>query len=210
MGRDSSITVAPEKGAADVDDSDSSTDEEEMNDVMAKLLTKQGKTALGLKEEGNASFKLGTKEVCSHRDSSVPLSPVPVLPFSRSPVPAQPTWCVGGQGYHRAASRYSQGLCLDADDALRVVLHSNHAECMIQLGRNMKAKISADAALAIQPDHEKSLKRLQKVRTWIGVLSGCLLMVCVLGVGEGGHSAGQAGMKRPNNKPIAPSLQRQM
>ena len=30
---------------------------------MAKLLTKQGKTALGLKEEGNASFKLGTKEV---------------------------------------------------------------------------------------------------------------------------------------------------
>ena len=79
-----------------------------------------------------------------------------------------------------------------------MVLHSNHAECMIQLGRNMKAKISADAALAIQPDHEKSLKRLQKVCTWIGVLSGCLLMVCVLGVGEGGHSAGQAGMKRPN------------
>ena len=90
VGRDSSITVAPEKGAAAADDSDSSTDEEEMNDVMAKLLTKQGKTALGLKEEGNASFKLGTKEVSSHRDSSVPLSPSPLplplpFPFSRSP-----------------------------------------------------------------------------------------------------------------------------
>ena len=58
--------------------------------MMAKLLTKQGKTALGLKEEGNASFKLGTKEVSSHRDSSVPLSsvpvpvPVPVLSFPRN------------------------------------------------------------------------------------------------------------------------------
>ena len=68
-----------------------------------------------------------------------------------------------------------------------MVLHSNHAECMIQLGRNMKAKISADAALAIQPDHEKSLKRLQKVRccvplatksTWIGVLGVCSWCVC--------------------------------
>ena len=58
---------------------------------------------------------------------------------------------------------------------------------MIQLGRNMKAKISADAALAIQPDHEKSLKRLQKVRcfvplatksTWIGVLGVCSWGVC--------------------------------
>ena len=155
--------------------------------MMAKLLTKQGKTALGLKEEGNASFKLGTKEVSSHRDSSVPLIRSRSRSRSRSRVPAQPTWCVGGQGYHRAASRYSQGLCLDADDALRVVLHSNHAECMIQLGRNMKAKISADAALAIQPDHEKSLKRLQKVRccvplatksTWIGVLGVCSWCVC--------------------------------
>ena len=95
VGRDSSITVAPEKGAADVDDSDSSTDEEEMNDVMAKLLTKQGKTALGLKEEGNASFKLGTKEVSSHRDSSVPLSPVPVLPFSRSRATNVVRWRTG-------------------------------------------------------------------------------------------------------------------
>ena len=51
--------------------------------MMAKLLTKQGKTALGLKEEGNASFKLGTKEVSSHRDSSVPLSPSPT-PFPRN------------------------------------------------------------------------------------------------------------------------------
>jgi hypothetical protein len=31
----------------------------EMGSVMAKLLAKQGKTALSLKEEGNAAFKLG-------------------------------------------------------------------------------------------------------------------------------------------------------
>ena len=118
----------------------------------------------------------------------------PDLVHFRSRARLQPAWCVGGQGYHRAASRYSQGLCLDADDALRVVLHSNHAECMIQLGRNMKAKISADAALAIQPDHEKSLKRLQKVRcfvplatksTWIGVLGVCSWCVCWMQAKEG-------------------------
>ena len=43
-----------------------------------------------------------------------------------------------------------------------VVLHSNHAECMIQLGRNLKAKVSAEAALAIDPAHDKSSKRLEK------------------------------------------------
>ena len=41
---------------------DSSTDEEEMGGVMKKLLFRQGKTALSLKEEGNAAFKLGSKE----------------------------------------------------------------------------------------------------------------------------------------------------
>jgi|EP01047_Picozoa_sp_COSAG01_P067915 hypothetical protein len=33
---------------------------------------------------------------------------------------------------------------------------------MIQLGRNIKAKISAQAALAIDPSHEKSKNRLEK------------------------------------------------
>lgn len=55
------------------------------------------------------------------------------------------------EGFHRAASRYGQALCLDPDDKLRVVLHSNHAECMIQLGRNIKGKISAEKALAVDP-----------------------------------------------------------
>ena len=60
LGKDSSVTTQKDKEAAG-DTHDSSTDEEEMNDVMEKLLTRQGKTALSLKEEGNASFKLGTK-----------------------------------------------------------------------------------------------------------------------------------------------------
>ena len=33
-----------------------------MGAMMSKLLIKQGKTALSLKEEGNAAFKLGTKD----------------------------------------------------------------------------------------------------------------------------------------------------
>jgi hypothetical protein len=33
-----------------------------MAGLMAKMLVKQGKTALGLKDEGNQSFKLGTKD----------------------------------------------------------------------------------------------------------------------------------------------------
>ena len=60
-GKDSSVTVnktAADGGEAAGDESES-TDEEEMGSMMAKLLIKQGKTALSLKEEGNASFKLG-------------------------------------------------------------------------------------------------------------------------------------------------------
>jgi|EP01043_Picozoa_sp_COSAG02_P034166 hypothetical protein len=59
------------------------------------------------------------------------------------------------EGFHRAASRYGQALCLDPDDKLRVVLHSNHAECMIQLGRNLKGKVSAEKALAVDPTVRK-------------------------------------------------------
>ena len=125
-GADSSVTKEDKTAAAA--DAESSTDEEEMAGLMAKMLLKQGKTALGLKEEGNTSFVLKTKE-----------------------------------GYHRAAAKYTQALSLVAnDDNLKVVLHSNHAECMIQLGRNIKAKISAEAALAIDPSHDKSTKRLEK------------------------------------------------
>ena len=61
-GKDSSVTVkkpAADGGEAAGDESES-TDEEEMGSMMAKLLIKQGKTALSLKDEGNASFKLGT------------------------------------------------------------------------------------------------------------------------------------------------------
>ena len=43
-----------------------------------------------------------------------------------------------------------------------VVLYSNNSECLIQLGRNLKAKASAEAALKIDPGHEKSTRRLEK------------------------------------------------
>jgi hypothetical protein len=60
-GKDSSVTVktAVEGGSEAAGDESESTDEEEIGSMMAKLLVKQGKTALSLKEEGNASFKLG-------------------------------------------------------------------------------------------------------------------------------------------------------
>ena len=125
-GTDSSVTkkVAAPAVAPDGDESES-TDEDEMGAMMSKLLIKQGKTALSLKEEGNAAFKLGTKD-----------------------------------GYHRAGSRYAQALCLDPDEALRLVLHSNHAECMIQLGRNLKAKVSAEKALGVDPTVSTTINSL--------------------------------------------------
>lgn len=67
-GKDSSVTVKPAGGGEDAGgggDESESTDEEEMGAMMAKLLAKQGKTALSLKEEGNAAFKLGAP--CSKR-----------------------------------------------------------------------------------------------------------------------------------------------
>ena len=61
-GKDSSVSVKKEAAAGGAEgggDESESTDEDEMGSVMAKLLAKQGKTALSLKEEGNAAFKLG-------------------------------------------------------------------------------------------------------------------------------------------------------
>jgi DnaJ family protein C protein 7 len=69
------------------------------------------------------------------------------------------------KNYSRAAERYTEALMMpDTGRDLRVVLLSNRSECALQLNRPEAALVDANAALAIDPNHEKSKSRVQRAQ----------------------------------------------
>jgi colicin import membrane protein len=77
--------------------------------------------------------------------------------------------CFKAKDYAGAEEKYGESLRLLAGDAggeghtaMMVVLHSNRAEALLQLGKHEKAAAEAEKALALDPGHVKSRQRKER------------------------------------------------